>query len=230
MKGVIFCVWFFILFAVLRPLQAQNERKRVSEGNQLYAEEKYDEANNKYQDALLSRPESPEIQFNVGNVLYKKKDFEKSLEAYRKSLNSDDVLFQSQAYYNMGNSFFRGGKLAESIVAYEQALKLNPDDVDAKYNLEFVRNQLKQNAQPEQQEQQRQQEGQQNEQQNENQPDEQQEKQEEQQEQPAAENEQVKEMSKEEAERLLEALKEDQKDMKKKQAKRPGRARVVKDW
>ena len=218
-------------------LFAQAGRKKVIEGNQLYSEEKYDAASNKYQDALLENPSSPLIQFNVGDVLYKKNNYEKSLEAYQKSLDTDDPMMQSQAYYNLGNALYRSQKLPESILAYEQALKLNPDDEDAKFNLEFVRNKMKENAQPQsqdQQQQQQQQQDQQNQQkQDQNKKDQdkkEQKKQQEQQQQQAQQQEQKKEMSKKEAEQLLEALKENQEKMKKKQAQASGRMRVEKDW
>ena len=156
-----------LVFSLITPtfLLAQTSRKRVAEGNALYHEEKYDAASDKYQDAILSDPGSPLIQFNMGDALYKKNDYEKALESYQKSLDSDDALFQSKSYYNIGNTLYRLNKLPESILAYEQALKLNPDDEEAKYNLEFVRNKMKENSQPQQQDQQQQQNQQQNEQQ-----------------------------------------------------------------
>ena len=213
-------------------LGAQSARKKVMEGNRLYAEEKFDEANNEYQDALLDDPSSSRIQFNVGDVLYQKKNYEKALETYNKALDTDDPLLQSQTYYNIGNTLYRSGKLPESILAYEQALKLNPDDEDAKYNLEFVRNKLKENAQSQPQDQQQQQEQQQKDQEQRqdqrNQDQQKQEQQEQQQDQTV--QEEKKEMSKEEAERLLEALKENQEDMKKKQVQGQGKGRVEKDW
>ena len=43
----------------------------------------------------------------------------------------------------MGNALFRMNKLKESIVAYKKALELDPTDMDAKFNLEFVREQVK---------------------------------------------------------------------------------------
>ncbi len=228
-----------IIIFVMLPLFlfAQAGRKKVIEGNQLYSEEKYDAASNKYQDALLENPSSPLIQFNVGDVLYKKNNYEKSLESYQKSLDTDDPMMQSQAYYNLGNALYRSQKLPESILAYEQALKLNPDDEDAKFNLEFVRNKMKENAQQQPQDQQQQQ--QQNQQKNQQKQDQnkkdqdkkQQEKQQEQQQQKQAQQqEKKKEMSKKEAEQLLEALKENQEEMKKKQAQASGRMRVEKDW
>lgn len=211
---------------------AQSARKKILEGNGLFSEEKYDEANNIYQDALLDNPTSSAIQFNIGNVLYKKSDFEKALESYYQSLDTDDPVKQSQAYYNIGNSLFRAGKLPESILAYEQALKLNPADEDAKYNLEYVRNQMKQNAQPQPADQQKEPQTGQQENQDESQQEQQEKAQEEQQsESEIQEGEQdKKEMTKEEAERLLEALKEKQEELKQKRMKAQGKVRVKKDW
>jgi Ca-activated chloride channel family protein len=55
--------------------------------------------------------------------------------------------------YNLGNAMAQQGEYDSAIDAYEQVLEMNPDNEDARYNLDFVRN-LK-----EQQEQQQQQQG-----------------------------------------------------------------------
>ena len=170
------------------------------------------------------------------------------MKDFEKSLSIEDILTQSKSYYNIGNSLYRMGKLPESILAYTQALKLNPNDEDAKYNLEFVRAKLKDQSQEQQQDQnqqqQQQEQQQQQQQQGENQEqkkeeqekqqdqsqDEQEQKEEEQQQQQQKPEDQ-QEMTKEEAERILEALKEDDKDLQKqKKSKKAGKIRVVKDW
>ncbi|MBN2030336.1 tetratricopeptide repeat protein [bacterium] len=226
MKGLFFIAFLSGMLSLPVYVNAQAERKKVAEGNRLYSEEKYDEANNKYQDALLENPTSLPVLFNVGNVLYKKNDYEKALESYQKVLNTDDPLFQSQAYYNIGNTLYRSGNLAESILAYEQALKLNPEDQDAKYNLEFVRNKLKENAEPQSQGQQQQQ----GEQENAAQQNQEEQSQEEEEQQQAGEMEQQQEMTKEEAERLLDALKENQEEMQERRIQGEGSTFVEKDW
>lgn len=248
MRRMIFLLMLNMLFAI--SAFAQSGHKQVTEGNKLYAEEKYDEANNKYRDALIESPESPIVNFNIGDVQYKKRNFEEAIKSYEKSTFSDNISLQSKTYYNIGNTLYKMAKLPESILAYKKALELNPEDEDAKYNLEYVRAKLKDNSekQPqENQQQEQQEEQQQQDQQNqdteqnseEEQQDEQEQKQssdeqqnpdqqqEEQQEQAA----EPKEISKEDAERLLNALQNEEKDLLKEQKpKRRGRPFRGKDW
>lgn len=227
-------------------------RRQIAEGNKHYAENKFDEANDKYRDAEVANPESPIVHFNIGDALYKKRKYEEALQAYGKALQkSNDVKLQAQAYYNRGNTLFRLNKWPESILEYQQALKLNPNDNDAKYNLEYVRAKIKENAQKQpqdQQQQQQQQQQNQQEQQPQNQPqekDQQQEqqqqdqqeqpqpnaKQQEEQQQKSGQQKDQEQLSKEDAARLLEALKNQEKEaQKQRQMKVQGRARVEKDW
>ncbi len=240
MRKTIFLLILNMFFAI--SAFAQSGHKQVTEGNKLYAEEKYDEANNKYRDALIESPESPIVNFNIGDVQYKKRNFEEAIKSYEKSTFSDDISLQSKTYYNIGNTLYKMAKLPESILAYKKALELNPEDEDAKYNLEYVRAKLKdnsekqpqenqqqnqdteQNSEEEQQEQQDEQEQEQSSEEQQN-PDQQQE---EQQQEQAAE---PKEISKEDAERLLNALQNEEKDLLKEQKpKRRGRPFRGKDW
>jgi len=233
-----------LVLLVAASVSGQAGRRQVAEGNRLFHEEKYDAAGNKYQDALLEDPASPLIHFNAGDAAYKKNDHEKALESFQKALDTDEALFQSRAYYNIGNTLYKAGKLPEAIAAYEQSLKLNQNDEDAKYNLEYVRNKLKNDAQPQQNDQQNQQQQdqqQQQQQQNEDEKQNQQNQEQQNREQEEQRNEEQKqeqqgrdgekkEMTQEEAARLLEAMDEDQKDLKKQQMKGQGGTYVEKDW
>ena len=59
--------------------------------------------------------------------------------------------------FNRGNSLAHMGELEKSIEAYDQALKLNPDDADAKFNRDLVARLLEQQQEQEQQQQDQQQ-------------------------------------------------------------------------
>jgi len=234
----------FLLLYAIDSVFAQAIRKKVIDGNKLYDEEKFDEALNKYRDAQVHDPESSLLKFNIGDAQYKMNKYEEAIKEYEASLNSDDILKQAQSYYNIGNTLYRLNKLPESIIAYKQSLELNPDDEDAKYNLEFVRKKLKDQAQKQQQnpqQQQQQQDQQQQQQQNQNQQKEEQQQQqqqeqqsqeeEQQQEQQEQQKQQQQDISKEDAERILNALNEDEEKMKEaRKQKVRGRISVSKDW
>jgi len=241
-KGKTLRYWAVLIGAiVVVPTLAigQPGRRQVREGNRLFAQEKYDEANNRYRDALTQNPESPIVHFNIGDALYKKRHYEEAIQAYQKAMNAaDDVLLQSKAYYNIGNSLYKLGRLPESILAYKKALELNPNDEEAKYNLEYVRAKLKQESQKQplqsqpqtsQSPDQQNQPGENKDHQKPNQ-DKQEQQQQEQKQQPA-EGGRRGEISKEDAERILDALKNDEKDVQKERMIPKGGRRVVeKDW
>ena len=52
-------------------------------------------------------------------------------------------------YYNLGNTRFKQGELAQAILNYERALRLKPNYKDAKYNLAFAQSRIVDNI-PEQ--------------------------------------------------------------------------------
>ena len=223
-----------------QPALAQPGRAKIIQGNKMYGDEKYDEALTKYRDAQVQAPESAIVPFNIGAAEYKKNKYEEALKETEAALKSDAAGVQAKAYYNMGNALFRLGKLPESIMAYKKSLEIDPDDEDAKYNLEFVRKKIKDEAQKEQQNPQQQQQQQQDQnQENQEQQDQQQQEQEQQQQEQQQEQQQQQqqgqeredEMSREDAARILEALNQNEKNQKdQRKVKSRGSITVVKDW
>lgn len=68
--------------------------------------------------------------------------------AYEKYVQKDDAV----SLYNQGNALAKGGKIAEAIKKYEEALQKQPDFPDAKFNLEYLKKQQQhQNQQNQQQ-------------------------------------------------------------------------------
>lgn len=158
----------FLMILIFIPVSiwAQAGRKKVQEGNVLFNEEKFDEANSKYRDAQLDAPESPVINYNIAGTEYKIGKFEEALENYSKAMSpglaegrkpEEEQLLRSRVHYNRGNTYYKLNKYMEAINEYREALKLNPTDEDAKYNLEFVRNKLKNQSQQQNQDQNQQQ-------------------------------------------------------------------------
>jgi tetratricopeptide (TPR) repeat protein len=83
------------------------------------------------------RANDPAELFRQANVTYEQKDFPGAAAKYRQIVAQGKE--NGAVYYNMGNAFFKAGKLGEAILAYEKALKYLPRDEDIRTNLEFAR-------------------------------------------------------------------------------------------
>ena len=103
----------------------------------------YAQALDGFVDRQTRKPDDPELSLNVGAAHFKLNDFESAdAQFYRAAAIGDDQL-RAQALYNLGNSAYRQGKLGDAIDFYLASLEANPDDLDTKFNLEFVREELK---------------------------------------------------------------------------------------
>ncbi len=120
------------------PLFEKTER-----GNQLVAEGKLDEALKQYTDAQLIAPESPELHYNIGIILYRQQEYEKAAEEFQRSLESRRPEIQAQAYYNLGNTYVQMNEALKAVESYQKGLNIAPDDEDIKFNLELAQRLMK---------------------------------------------------------------------------------------
>ncbi|MBL7113472.1 MAG: tetratricopeptide repeat protein [Bacteroidales bacterium] len=211
---------------------AQGERKYIRQGNKEYNGGEFNESEIQYRKALDKEINSYEGNFNLGDALYKQEKYE---DAARKFSNIADPEINreelSRIYHNMGNSLLKNNQLQESIEAYKQALRNNPNDPDTKHNLAYAMNMLQQQQQQQQQNQDNQDQNQ--DQQEQEQEQEQQEQQEEQGEQEEQKEQPMDQISEEDARRMLEALQQDEQQLQeklKKQKAKVQRIAVLKDW
>jgi len=213
----------------------------VKKGNEAFQKGNYKKALEYYHRAETDLPESPELDYNVAGALHQDGGYEQAVDKYTRALNTTDINLEASAHYNLGNTYFRMEDYPNAIKSYENTLSINPNDMDAKYNLELARKMLKDQMQPQQQdqqqqqkqqqeqEQQQQQEQQQEQDQQQQQDDQQQDQQ--QQEQQQQQQEKQKEISKEDAERILNALRDDEQNIQKKiKRQRKAGNYTGKDW
>lgn len=208
-------------------------RTEVKQGNHLAQTGNAADALTHYKRALDERGDSTVILYDIGNLMYEQGEYESARQFYGGSARPNATERElSETLYNLGNSFFQGQQYDKAVAAYVEALKRNPGDEQAKYNLELARLMLQQQQQQQEQNQQQKQEQQQEQQPDSTQQQNQQEQQAQQPEEPQSQPQYDRQMSKEEAERILNALLQDEqnalKDAKKvKVAVRPKRE---KDW
>lgn len=123
---------------------AQQPKKEVREGNKLYKEEKYKEAAAHYQKAVQKQPGYIPGLFNLGNTQYKQQQFEASRKIYEGTAKTaTEKNEQAAAHYNIGNTYLEEKKYKEAVEAYKNALRKNPQDEQAKYNLSYALEMLK---------------------------------------------------------------------------------------
>jgi Ca-activated chloride channel homolog len=132
------------LFAVIPPVsKAESLASKNKEGNRLFAQGRFEDAEKAYLEAQGKSPGKPEILYNLGNSLIKQKKYEQGVQSLRQSLDKGNPGVKENSWYNTGNALFSMGKFKESAESYVQALKLNPSDQDAKHNLELALMKLK---------------------------------------------------------------------------------------
>jgi tetratricopeptide (TPR) repeat protein len=123
---------------------SQEEQPLLRKGNMLYKQKQFDKSLPEYQKAVAINPANPVAQYNFGNVLFRKQNFSEAEMAYSKAVeNATEKARRENALYNKGVSLSKQKKLEESIVAYKNALKLDPNDEDARINLQKALLELK---------------------------------------------------------------------------------------
>jgi len=205
----------FLLFSSLG--YSQDANKDIVQGNEAYKKNDYNTATNSYKNALNKSSQNQIATYNLGNALYKNEKGDEAINSFDNTIrNSTDKVIKQKAYYNKGVAFQKQNKLPECITAYKNALKIDPNDEDARQNLERA---LKQ-----QQQQQKKNDDQQKKDQNQDKKDQDQKKQEPQQQKPK--------MSKEDAEEKLKTLMEQEKNLQDKLRKVRATApnKPKKDW
>ncbi len=125
-------------------LMADSLASQNKKGNRLFAQGKYQEAEKAYLDAEVKHPGRPEVLYNLGNSLIKQKKYEKGIQTLHQPIDKGEKQTKENSWYNAGNAFYLMGDYKNSSDAFIQALKLNPDDQDAKHNLELALMKLKQ--------------------------------------------------------------------------------------
>lgn len=141
MKNVLLIVFVFSIAFV----QAQSDKSLVRQGNKHYQSNQYSDAEINYRKALDKNPKSLSGNFNLADAVYQQKDYEQSAKLFAKIGQADLSKDQkSKAYYNLGNSLVQAKKYEPGIEAYKMALRNNPADEQARYNLDYARKMLKQ--------------------------------------------------------------------------------------
>jgi Ca-activated chloride channel family protein len=115
-------------------------------GERHYARGEYPEAYDAFSRALAG-DSSPRLEYNTGAALYRLERYDEAARAFRAAAaGAEAPASRQRALYNLGNAMVRAAEdrpteaepLLEAVGAYEEALRLDPADAEAKWNLELA--------------------------------------------------------------------------------------------
>ncbi len=145
------CILHLCFLFLFPTLGFASPAKNVKEGNVLYEKGDYAGAFEKYQQAVEKDSESDIINFDLGTALYKQGEYQRAIYRLQKSLLSEDKILKEKGHYNLGNALYKLGAsqendkienaislLEDATTQYDNALKIDPQDEDAKSNYDFV--------------------------------------------------------------------------------------------
>src|SRR3954465_2024909 len=113
-------------------------------GENPYDAGRYRESYEAFKRALDARGD-PALQYSVGNALYRMHRYEEAARSFREAAAVPRL--RQQSYYNLGNASVRAAEdspndksrlLEDAVRAYQEALRLQPHDSAAKWNLELA--------------------------------------------------------------------------------------------
>ena len=229
---------------------AQNKKSFLRDGNELYTDSSYNDAEMQYRKSLEKDQDYFNASFNLADAVYKQERYEESSALF--DALKDDAPTKAdlaKVYHNLGNSLVKEQKLAEAIDAYKSALRINPNDKDTRHNLALSQQQKQQqeqeqeNKEEEEEEEEEEEDKENKDEQKENkeggnkeeekdnkEQEKNQENKEKQEDKPEKKKE---EMSKETAEKMLEAIQQQEKNLQEELQKKKvkgKRVKVLKDW
>lgn len=129
--------------------QSPEVEKAIQAGNDFYKQQQYGQAAAEYKKALAIEPGNSKAKFNLANTIAKQQKPDEAIKSFTEiSDNTKETDLKSKAFYNKGAVLSQQKKLEESIDAYKNALRQNPDDKEARENLQKALLELKKKNPP----------------------------------------------------------------------------------
>ena len=201
----------FILTIGSMSLFAQTDRSHIRMGNRLYRSGGIEQAEVEYSKAVTKNDRNPQALYNLACAYMQQNKDSLALTFFDKASNLETSKFRkSKSFHNAGVILQRHQMYGEAIKAYEQSLRLNPNDDETRYNLVLCKRLQKNQPQENKQQQKKQQK-----------------EEKKQQEQPKDQ------MSKDNAEQLLQAAMQEEKNTQRKLQKaksQPQNRNIQKNW
>jgi Ca-activated chloride channel homolog len=150
---IIYMIFMIIIVSVFSSINADEVGAKNRKANKLYSKGQYEEALKLYDDALLLEPSNGKLKTNKGSAQYRLGELDEAEKSYQDALSSQlNKKTMADAHYNLGNVRYKQAEKLESegnaasaqkkysgaLESYVNTLKLRPNDMDAKWNLQLA--------------------------------------------------------------------------------------------
>ena len=128
----------FIVFSVLLAIgaQAQTDRTHIRQGNRLFHQQKYEQAEVEYRKAVGKNSANPQAHYNLGCALFAQKKDSAAVKQYEMAGRLEKApRRKAMVYHNLGVVCQQHQLYDQAIAAYEESLRNNPNDNETRYNL-----------------------------------------------------------------------------------------------
>ncbi len=78
----------------------------------------------------------PLADYTKAKEYYQKQDYDNAIKLYESMIKAGNV--SAEVYYNLGNSYYKTGNLARTLLSYERAKKITPYDEDVNFNIKIA--------------------------------------------------------------------------------------------
>jgi tetratricopeptide (TPR) repeat protein len=134
MKHRIFYLLLMLVLGACSPSAAELNNR----GNGLTVDGQFDSALREYQSAQVLEPDNALLYFNAAEAYARAERIDEAQATLQQAIQRGDEQLASTAHFNIGNLHFQLGDYEAAIESYQEALRLNPYNEDARYNLEFA--------------------------------------------------------------------------------------------
>jgi len=126
-----------LLVGCVTLVKGQHPEAYIRRGNRAYGKGEFKEAELEYRKALNVDSTNRKATFNLADAQYEQKKYAEAEKLFSGLLQdaSQPEAQGSDTWYNLGNTYFKQEKYEKSVEAYREALRRDPSNRPAKYNL-----------------------------------------------------------------------------------------------
>jgi tetratricopeptide (TPR) repeat protein len=115
-------------------------KDHIRRGNVAIEKKDFSGARAEFESARIDAPEEPLIPYNIGTSYYLEGNLEEAKKQYEQALIlAKRPEIKALINYNLGHVLFSMNQRDEAVEKFKECLRNNPGDVDAKYNIEYIK-------------------------------------------------------------------------------------------